>query len=368
MRWGELDHVLIFPEELGELDEDEQMQRGVAKKRIQVLADYIVDQPDHFFSALTLIILPRDYSRPAREGGKTEEDDDDWDYLFERGSGPSSRGRFGTLWLSGDVRLFPADGQHRALGAISALKEDTDIAKEEIPVVLIPFQSPDQVRQLFSDLNLNAKPVSKTIGWDFSRRDPIALIAKTAMRQIELFQGRVNRRTNSLPASSQNVITLNTLVTGSRSIAAGLAAHAENEDGTRGIAVNEYIEDVEVASEHIGNVWEIIVDAFSDYWGDVLKGTKTPGELRTQYLFPHGLGWLAVAQAAGDLIKDDAAHWEKRFRKAIRSLDWHREAPVWQGTAVIPGTNAEGEKTYRVNNTAPAVKDLASKIVSAARN
>jgi DNA sulfur modification protein DndB len=367
MRWGELDHVLVFPDDLGDIDEDEQMQRGVAKKRIRDLVDYIVEEGDHFFSALTLIILPRDHSRPAREGGKDDEDEDEWDWMFEKPTGAGPRERVGTLWLSGDVRLFPADGQHRALAAITALEEDSDIAKEEVPVVLIPFQSADQVRQLFADLNLNAKPVSKTIGWDFSRRDPIAVIAKHAMHEVELFQGRVNRRTNSLPGSSQNVITLNTLVSGSRSIAAGLAAHVENEAGTDGVSVDEYVSDTEVASQDIAAVWAAIIDAFSDYWGEVLKGTKTPGEIRAEYLFPHGLGWQAITQAAGELIKSDPDAWEERFRAAVGSLDWRRQAPAWQGTAVIPGTNAQGDPTYRVNNTAPAVKDLAAKILAAAR-
>ena len=34
MRWGDLAKDLVFPEDLGDLDEDQQMQRALAKKRI----------------------------------------------------------------------------------------------------------------------------------------------------------------------------------------------------------------------------------------------------------------------------------------------------------------------------------------------
>src|SRR6266487_4104985 len=87
VRWGELDHVLVFPDELGELDEDQRMQRGLAKGRLGALVQY----------------------------------------------------------LSGDVRLFPADGQHRAKAAMTAIREDPRLAREAVPVVLVPYQAPDQV-------------------------------------------------------------------------------------------------------------------------------------------------------------------------------------------------------------------------------
>lgn len=39
MRWGELDPYLVFPDDLeAELDEDERMQRGLAKRRLGELS------------------------------------------------------------------------------------------------------------------------------------------------------------------------------------------------------------------------------------------------------------------------------------------------------------------------------------------
>src|SRR5688572_26236884 len=129
VRWGTLDKMLVFPEDLQELDDDHRMQRGLAKRRLQDLQKYLLDAPDHFFSALTLVILPRDLTRPALEA---TEDAFEWDYRFDRTESPlPGQHRPGTLFLSGDVMLFPADGQHRAYAARLALRQDPHIAKEE---------------------------------------------------------------------------------------------------------------------------------------------------------------------------------------------------------------------------------------------
>lgn len=371
LRWGELDQALVFHDELTELDEDQRMQRGLARGRLDDLREYLTGVDDHFFSALTLIILPRDLDRPAQLAGDLD-DEGDWDYYFERGerTRPGQQ-RVGTLHLSGLVRLFPADGQHRAMAGRLAVREDPKLATEEVPVVLVPYVNPDQVRQLFSDLNLNAKPVSKTTGLDFETRKPVALLAKAVGRTVSLFQGRVNRVSNSLPKSSVNVITLNTLVQGTTDLVRSIVKHnhpdAEPSELER--LINAYIDptDGQVDADAIQDVsaaWEVIVDAFADQWAPVLANEKdSAGAVRERYLFPHGLGWLALAKAASELMLQYGDEWDARFRKATASFDWRREAPVWSGNAVI---HDPAKGTYRVNNTGPAVQTLKDMVVKAA--
>jgi DNA sulfur modification protein DndB len=371
LRWGELDQAVVFHDELPELDEDRRMQRGLARSRLDDLREYLTGVEDHFFSALTLIILPRDLERPAREAGDAD-DEGDWDFFFEKAekTRPGQQ-RLGTLYLSGDVRLFPADGQHRAMSGRLAVRDESDLAKEEVPVVLVPYEHPDQVRQLFSDLNLNAKPVSKTIGLDFETRNPIALLAKAVGRVVPLFQGRVNRVSNSLPKSSANVVTLNTLVQGTTDIVRNIVKHNHPDAGSTELdrLIKEFVDahDGQVdpdAVQEVASVWEVILGAFADQWAPVLAGEKdAAGELRERFLFPHGLGWLGLARAAADLMLTYGEEWEGRFRKAVASFDWRREAEVWSGNAVI---HDPVKHTYRVNNTAPAVQALKDMIIKAA--
>jgi DGQHR domain-containing protein len=375
MRWGELDHVLVFPEQLGDLDEDKQMQRGLAKARIGDLVEYL-DAPDHFFSAVTLVILPRDLSEPAREGAIR----DDADYQFDPRDldGPVSTQEVGDLYLSGEVRLFPADGQHRCRSAIDRMKTDKSISKEEVPVVLVPYKDYDQVRQLFADLNLNAKPVSRTIGLDYESRNPVVLVVKEAAELVPLFNGRINRANNSLPTSSSAVITLSTLTDGSEDILTALAKRACINDGgaidtwdkksKRAIRRAFATKDKAEAASELAEVWAFITNLFPEQ-RDVLTGLRTAGDNRDDYLFAHGLGQRGLALAAANLIEEfpDGDEWKDRLNSAVSSFDWGRKADEWKGTAVIHDVDADGKPTYRINNTGTAVQRLADKITDKAR-
>lgn len=357
---GELDRMVKFADELPELDDEEKrMQRSIAKSRIKLLVNYLIDAPDHFFSAVTLIILPRELDRPAV---KMDPEEEDGDYAFQAvDSGRPGKNRLGLLYLSGDVVLFPGDGQHRLKAEFEAIKEKPELAKEELPVVIIPFESYDQVRQLFSDLNLNAKVISKSVGYDFETRDPIVLVAKGVSQRVPLFDGRVNRVTNSLPGTSNNVITLGTLVPASRSIAKGLAEREE-------ISVEQYLDDRPRAEEEISSAWETIIEAFEPRWEQAVgeQHVTTPGQLREEFVFPHGLGWRALAEAAAQLIvRRGPDRWESSFSRAVGSLDWGREAEIWDGTAVIHDPDS-GKN--RVNNTGPAVRELAKVVVDRAES
>jgi DGQHR domain-containing protein len=375
MRWGMLEKMLIFSDKLGELDDDHRMQRGLAKRRLGELVDYL-EVDGHFFSAITLVMLPRDLDLPAVED---DGEVDDFDFRFVPDPGRFAAGQKpGTLEMGDGIRLFPADGQHRAKAALMALEAgNVAVGKEQVPVVLVPYRDHSQVRQMFSDLNLNAKPVSKTVGYDFETRDPVALIAKSAAESVELFQGRVNRHSNSLGSSSAQVITLNTLVQGSRSLIRGLALRSHPDlvvEGTRqeikaaeDEAIKLYLSenDRSMVADEVAVAWTEIIGAFADYWESVLAGTDgAAGELRAEYVFPHGLGWLGLAEAAAQLIVQYDDEWAERFAKAVSGFSWKRDAKPWAGTATIYN---EDLKTYRVNNTRPAVNDLARTVVSKAQ-
>ena len=95
----------------------------------------------------------------------------------------------------------------------------------------------------------------------------------------------------------------------------------------------------------------------------------------------HGLGWQAIALAAGAIIRSDAEGWDQTLTDALKKINWHRMIPekdslagevtkdpvtgevkmvanpVWQGIAMV-GT--------RVNNTAPGVQATAKYILEQA--
>src|SRR5262249_21388401 len=156
------------------------------------------------------------------------------------------------------------------------------LANVSVPVIFIPFRNRGAVRQMFSDLNLNAKPVNKSIGRSFETRDPVAVIAKNVEKIVVLFNGRVNHLSNSLPASSSNVITVNTLYEGTSALLRGLGYDVDAlPEGKTG--------DYAKVSQEIADILTHIIGSLPG-WADVTSGKEAPNKLREDYVFAHGIG------------------------------------------------------------------------------
>lgn len=346
-----------------EIFEGSSAQRDLTKSRVMNdMVPYLL-KPDYhpFFSALTLILVPVDGEHLV-EGV---------DYKFKT---DEPNGDVGELVIEDQVLLFPADGQHRQAALAEAFRQRRALATEEVPVILLPFESVKRVRQLFSDLNLNAKVVSKTLGLTYESRNPVVVVAKRVMQELPLFDDgkRVNLKSNSLAAKSPAVISMNTLVEVTSMILAAvldtsvkaLKSHPDL------VAIENADPDdpavVEVAQPVI-EAWEVIVDAFPR-WQDVIDGALSPGALRDGlkddagnlledgYVAAFGIGWQALGLVAAAVIRIEGDDWSEQLERAIGSVDWQKGAQ-WNGTAMIGG---------RVNNTGPGIRNTAGYVLDKA--
>jgi DGQHR domain-containing protein len=338
MEFGDVANLVVLPEDvLGDkfLDPEQTMQRKLNKSRVNnEMKRYLLDNDDAFFSALTLFIIPRDFS-PLEEGEG---------YKFE--PSPEYPGA-GKLTLRSTIVLFPADGQHRSASIKEAIDDEPMLSSKSIPVVLIPYVRPQIVRQMFSDLNLNAKPVGKSVGLSFETRDPVTMVAKQLMVTVPLFKDRVNRASNSLPDSSKNVITLSTL-------------HAVTKDLLLGLGTNIaslQLSSVKEMSKNVGNLCELIIEAFPQ-WDEVLSDKVSAGDVRKAFVFPHGIGWQGVSKAAAVICQAEERKGKNgavAIKKALSKIDWSRNNDDFQGVATV------GD---RVNNTGPGIRALAGYILA----
>jgi DNA sulfur modification protein DndB len=212
--------------------------------------------------------------------------------------------------------------------------------------VLLPFRSRAAVRQLFGDLNLNAKPVNKSVGRSFETRDPVAVIIKQVEKLVPLFKGRVNHASNSLPASSDNVITVNTLYEGTDSLLRGLGYD-------RDALWNKTDVEIQKASDTVAEVWKNIIGNLPG-WADVIKGDLKPNNLREEYVLAHGIGWQAIALAGATMALECGSGWLPKFEATLKSITWAKANPDWQNVCMI------GD---RMNNTGPGVRATAGYIL-----
>jgi len=342
-------------------DDAHQAQRDLNMRRvIDQMVPYL-GKEGAFFSALTVILVPA--SGDHLEEGKhykwiPSPDDPD----------------IGKLELDDEVLMFPADGQHRREALHQAVNTDKKLASHEVPIIFIPFESVDQVRQVFADLNLHAKTPSKTIGFDFDSRDPIVLIAKRVMQEVALFEDgkRVNVKTNSLAAKSPAVISLNTLVEATRQITAAIL-----DTPVKTLAAQDEIRELEgkdlsdpdlvAVAEKVGEVFEVIINALG-HWQDLEDEGMSAGKMRDGvkdadgktvkegHISAFGIGWQALSFVAAAIIREEGEDWSAALELAIGKVDW-RKGPQWHGIAMV-GT--------RVNNTGPGVRATAGYVLTEA--
>ena len=333
----------------------EEVQRKLNKPRVNdSLIPYLTDNDDAFFSSITIVLVPMDGSN-LKEGQ---------DYHF-RPSGENSD--VGELVIEDHVLLFPSDGQHRGAAITGALKKAPALARERVPVVFVGYKGKGTTRQLFSDLNLNAKPVSKSIGYAFEGRDPVVIITKRVIQAVPLLNNRINMTSNSLSKRSAAVATLSTLVACNIEVLAALHNVSPKSPDLRKIDVIQAATgkkttaaEVDHAAQPLMTFWETFL-THTPGWHDLLNEKITAGELRDGtgedglpgHVSAYGIGWQAAAVAYAAIVRAGSSDPISELAHCLDQVNWAK-GPHWSSIAMV-GT--------RINNTGPGISATAGYIL-----
>ena len=164
------------------------IQHAVADRAGQI-SEYLLKQPQRFFNALIVGVY----------GGSP-----DWyelaigtNPLFDTDTFPHEfDGVLGILRLDGTQTLFAVDGQHRVEGIKQALKENSELGREEVSVILVAHRNDsdgmERTRRLFTTLNRYAKPVSKSEIVALDEDDIVAITTRALVEQHPLFQEKIS--------------------------------------------------------------------------------------------------------------------------------------------------------------------------------
>jgi len=142
---------------------DEVLQRDLRERRKQI-AKYLTTQDDRFFNSIILGVfegVPEWYEFKIGSTSRLTLDEDEAAYLKDS---------VGFLVFNGSERMFAIDGQHRAAGIKIAYEEQialhkvTDLLGDQFSVIFVAhvddLPGMKRTRKLFSDININAKPVA----------------------------------------------------------------------------------------------------------------------------------------------------------------------------------------------------------------
>jgi DNA sulfur modification protein DndB len=299
-----------------ELPPEQRAQRVIQKNRIPEITQYILENEDgYLFSSLTASFNCDPTFTPI--GGQSE---------------------LGTLQMPFEADLVINDGQHRRAAIEEALKENPELGKESISVVLFPWEDLDRVQQMFSDLNRTARTTSKSLNILYNHRDLLSQVALTIVERLPLFRRFVDKDRISLPLRSAKVFTLGAIYDGTLAL-------------LEAVTEGDYEQKLAQALEF----WETVAKQMPE-WNRIESGDLKPVELRQEYINTHAVVLWALGAMGRTLISTYPSDWTERLAE-LKNIDWRRTNREWQGIA-MSGPDVVNRRQSRMDTASFLKKKL----------
>jgi DNA sulfur modification protein DndB len=145
------------------------MQRGITD-RTEDIRQYLLNNEHRFLGALVVAVWGGDPKFQEME------------LTDPSAIAPNLDEGVGVLIFDGTQQYFALDGQHRLRAIKDAVRQDPDLAKEQIAVLIVPhFHTEDgreRTRRLFTNINRTAKPTTKAENIAIDEDDGFAILTR----------------------------------------------------------------------------------------------------------------------------------------------------------------------------------------------
>ncbi len=296
----------LFPGEDEYVPPEYRAQRRLNESRIPIISRYILEnRKNYVFSALAASL--------------------DGEFKFEAGDVSEE---IGVLEVSMDARFLLNDGQHRKAAIFEALREDETLGEETIAVVFYEDKGLSRSQQIFTDLNKHAVKTSNSISELYDSRDPIAIMTRNVISNIEFFNKYTDKEKDNLGKYASNLFTLNTFYNANKRMVGKKNVDDEME-------------------QFATRYWKCVAD-YVEPWTELSTYQITKVDLREKYIVTQGVVIKAFGQIGKAFYKDrelDASD----ILKGLRDINWRRNAPIWIRRAIRPdGRMIANEKAVRL--------------------
>src|SRR4051812_40159515 len=185
MKYGEVAREMQFANELSSNAELGQIiQRGISA-RTKDITQYLLNSPHRFLGGLVVAVRGGD----AQYTPLLMDDPDGLLRGLDR--------EFGVLTFDGTQAYFVLDGQHRLRSIKDAIRQNPDLGKEDICVLIVTHydnaEGPMRTRRLFSNINRNAKQTGQAENIALDEDDGFAILTRRLLEEHEFLKqdGRV---------------------------------------------------------------------------------------------------------------------------------------------------------------------------------
>lgn len=307
----------LFDFDSHDLPPELRAQRVLNKGRIPAITRYIIEHPgDYVFSAITASIDGPVTFTPFEEQG--------------------IKNNLGQLTVPLTARFIVNDGQHRRAAVEDALQENPELGDETIAVVFFLDAGLKRSQQLFADLNTHAVRASASIGILYDFRSPLAHVARRLANEVPAFKGMTEMERSSIANRSLKLFTLSGIY-----YATGALIRKKSDD-----SISPQEEQAAI------DYWTALSKVIPE-WNERVMHSTSSLELRREYIHFHSVTLHALGIVGADLLATYPKNWQRQLEK-LRSVDWHRTNPIWEGRAMVGGQLSKARA--QIIRTANALK------------
>ena len=276
-------------------------QRELNKSRIPDIARYLLNNPKNYvLSAITASIDKRVRFDPLQE--------------------TDSEGRIGLLTVPMDAKFLINDGQHRRAGIEVALKDNPEIGRESIAVVLFIDAGLKRSQQMFADLNKYALRPSKSLGVLYDHKDPAAELVRDLTIRVPIFKDRVEKGMTTISYRSRDLFTLSTIYQATRAL----------------LGKKKKMEPISSTEARIAFEFWFELPKYIPEWQSIIENRVSSAELRKSYVHSHGVILHALGLAGNALLMTHPEQWKQSLSK-LEVINWSKANPLWEGRAMSGG-------------------------------
>ena len=290
---------------------EQRAQRKLNENRILIIKNYIVNNRNAYvFSALAASI--------------------DGEFYFEELT--SQNRNIGNLVIDKSATFLINDGQHRLSAIVEALKVDKTLGDETITIVFFKDNGLIRSQQIFADLNKHAIKTSKSIAELYDSTDNVAKLTREIMQRIPFLDKYTDKEKDNLSKYSAALFVFNTFYK------ANLRIIGKDR--------------INIDFEFVVEYWKEVVNNM-ELWQMLENGDISKLKLRSEYLVCQAVVIEALG-ILGNYFYNYRDNWKANLR-GLKSINWRRDASVWQGKCLNEkGNMVKSEKS--IVSTAEVIK------------
>ncbi len=251
--------------------------------------------------------------------------------VFTFGEGPV---KCGYALIPSNIALYVTDGQHRLEAIRKAIVVKPELHNDSVTVLVVQEDDIDQIHQDFADCSKN-EPIPAALRASFDISDFLSKISRDLTKQLDIFNGRIDKISKTVGKDTNYIFTMNQLRTGASEFLYG--------DGKK---LDSY-------TEESMDKYQILLDKTKFFYTEFARNNTTWSllfqprsqsnnflnlyNLRQERIDFNSVGFQVISRIGHLIFFENNFSDEQNtlLIKALANLDYRRSCSLWQNSVVI---------------------------------